>query len=324
MAKIRPADWSSTSAYAVGAEVYYSGLLYECVTAISAGNNAIPVDNTSWKLLGFWDVQDFYSLQEGILEYANSDDTIFVNSLPRFIQRAHDDIASVIRSPGMLVTREFTVDGESSFRLSSDVLEIDHIRRDGDASGAATLEQKGYIEIKPAQDETEWQTLRQYYNRDFGNPGSILDAYKFPRYIIRNSRVYITGPNLPENTTVIVTYYQNPPKLGQTYNRIDQETGAALNSAGQTLAQWTAAGNSAGSFVQGTIGPVTSNYFVQAFPNLVLLGALSSAEVYLNDNPRIQQIKEEYKQMLNETIEKIEEFKQNNSNSPIATVDLLS
>lgn len=322
MAKIRPSDWVSTQAYSVGAEVYYTGLLYECTTAVSANanGNAIPVDNTSWKLIGFWDVQDFYSMQEGILQYANNlDDPIFVNSIPRFIQRSHDDMASIIRSPAMRVTREFVVDSDSSFPISSDVLEFTLLRRDGNSAGSGTVEDNGYIQIKAAQDEAEFEVLRQLYPKNQYKTA----GYDFPRYYVKDGSVRI-APALPSGTKVIVTYYQNPPKLGQTYGRVDQETGLALNSAGQTLAQWVAAGgtNTNANFVQQQITP-TTNYFVAAFPNLFLLGAVKAAEVYLRDQINIDAIKAEYEQMLTETVEKIEDFDYNNNVSPVMSFSLL-
>ena len=293
MAIVLPSNWVSTQAYAVGAQVSYNGIGYECLTAVAANasGNAIPVGNSSWQVYAVFRITEYYSLQEAILQAVNSDDDFIESSLPLFIQNAERKIGKLLRSPAQVVTRTYSVDSQSRFAIPLDLLEIIHLRWDND-DGGYDLQSRGSISMQ-RMDRTNFEELKQYYsdttyNYEYG-------SYEYPGYRTDNRYVHI-APDYAAGEMFEMMYYQEVPELGSTVG-ITNSTGTPLNSAGQTQAQWVAAGNSASTFVQET-ELVLNNLWTATTPHLLKAAACKEAEDYLGNSERAAVWDAQFKELL--------------------------
>ena len=103
-----------------------------------------------------------------------------------------------------------------------------------------------------------------------------------------------------------LNYYASIPKLGSEVLLVNQ-MGMPINSAGETVEEWVAAGNSALDFVQA-METVTRNWFVSSAPQMMLYGALINADLYLKDDSRTEIWHAKFERAELETQDKINRF----------------
>lgn len=270
---LRPADWVSTNAYAVGDRVTYNGVGYQAEEAVAAvvapAANPIPVGNTDWRAFAVFEITDYYSLQEDVLLELNTDSDQICASVPKFIQAAEVIMSKFLRSPAQRVTRRFSVDSNGAFQIPSDVIEIEHLRTDDTDGSDRTLLERGSISIQKTN-RTVYEEVRQYYR---SNPFFSGEIYQYPVYYVEGADIRI-APVYETGTDILMTYWQKVPQLGRTGLRTRTVNNVAepINAQNQTMAEWVAAGNAAGDFVQAT-QVVTRNLWTATTPELLKAAA---------------------------------------------------
>ena len=297
MAVIIPSAWVSTQAYAVGTQVAYNGVGYQCVTAVSAnsGGNAIPPGNSAWEVYAVFRITDYYSLQEAIEFALNTNDAEVNNSIPLFIQNTERKVGKLLRSPAQLISRIFTVDADSKFAIPTDMLQVHHLRRNLDTGAGFDILSRGAISIQRGE-RTSFEELKQYYA---GTTYSYdLGAYDFPLFRSDDQYIWI-APEYEAGETFEMMYYQEVPELGSTVGLVNADY-VAVNDSDETLAQWVARGGSASTFVQAT-QLVTSNLWTATIPHLLKAGACREAEQYLNNPERAEHWNNQFIELMTAT-----------------------
>ena len=109
-------------------------------------------------------------------------------------------------------------------------------------------------------------------------------------------------------TEIELYYYAQIPQLGTTVRLVNQN-GDPINAEGQTIDQWIAAGNTRDSFEQAT-DMVEVNWFITAKPDLLLYGAITKAEAYLRDDPRMEIWNRKFERAELETMDLITRFEE--------------
>lgn len=297
-----PAAWSQNSNYDIGDLVSLNGIGYRCTVAHSA-TTMDPIDNSgSWEVYGVFGIEDYYSLQEYINFVANPNNDIVTRSIPVYINNTEQKLSKLLRSPGQKVTRVFTMTTNSRIAIRDDMLEIEHIRWNQDTKGY-TLRDRGSITIQKA-DKTTFEELRQsfdqfgFYPDDFG--------FEYPVYYNDDQYIYIS-PDFENGTEFEITYFERVAPLGQLVGAVN-DNGEPTNTAGQTLAQWTAAGNQPDTFVQQTFVN-TYNLWVATTPHLLKAGALMQIAEALQDPDRYEMFEKEFNSLFAATHEEFQRWK---------------
>ena len=307
MARIYP-EWSATSDYAVDAIARREGILYKATSAITGNaNNVEPrLNEAEWEVYAVVRIEDYYSLIEAIrLELNRTDDEYLTQSIPLFIQLAEESFQTRIRAPIQRSRMVLTVDAESRVAVPSGLLQVLNLRINGDQLQGSSLLSAGQSEILAGNFE-EYIDLKRSYSNDF-TFNSYPSNYDAPVYWF-DSTYFNIAPTLEEGTELELWYYEQIPQLGREVLLTDAN-GNPINSAGQTLAQWTDSGESASSFVQAT-EVVISNWFVSAVPQLLLYGALVNAESFLKEDARIPLWQSRFQAAEAETMELIQRFEE--------------
>ena len=275
MATIEPAVWSATTDYTSGDRVTYNGIGYEA-TATHTASSTNPVDNSNWKVYAVFRITDYYSLQEFMEFEGNPNNDMVIRSIPSFIQNAEFKMEKFLRSPGQRVRRVFDIDRDSSFELAGDEIEIEHVRRNTDASNGRTLLDRGAYSIQSVGDDrTTFERVRQDYRDFLGFPG-----VDFPVYFVDDARLYI-APDYENGTEIEVTYWQRVPELGSTVGILNDDF-EPVNADDQTADEWVAAGNDRADFVQAE-EVVTSNLWTATTPHLLKAMAMVEMSIAMND-----------------------------------------
>lgn len=303
-------DWTAGT-YAVGARVRYNGVLYEAINArvpTDTDNPSLDVDN--WKVVAVLRIQDYNSLIEAVKLEINTTDRMINESIPMFIQLAEESLQTRVRAPVQRSRVILTVDAQSRVEVPSDLLQVINMRYNIESENTATdtLMARGGTEILAGNYE-EYQDLKRYYSSaiGFGIARVYPSNYEAPVYWF-DDRYFWIAPDVSMGTEIELYYYAMIPQLGTTVNLVNQD-GDPINTAGQTVAQWVAAGNSANDFVQAT-DTVEVNWFLTAKPDMLLYGAVMAAEAYLRDDPRMGIWKAKFEQSELEIHHLIDRFEQ--------------
>ena len=307
MARIYP-EWSATSDYAVDAIARREGILYKATSAITGNSTNVEprLNEDEWDVYAVVRIEDYYSLIEAIrLELNRTDDEYLTQSIPLFIQLAEESFQTRIRAPIQRSRMILTVDAESRVAVPSGLLQVLNLRINGDQLQGSSLLSAGQSEILAGNFE-EYIDLKRSYSNDF-TFNSYPSNYDAPVYWF-DSTYFNIAPTLEEGTELELWYYEQIPQLGREVLLTDAN-GNPINSAGQTLTQWTDSGESASSFVQAT-EVVISNWFVSAVPQLLLYGALVNAESFLKEDARIPLWQSRFQAAEAETMELIQRFEE--------------
>ena len=304
-----PEAWNANASYNIDDVVLFNGIRFVCTTAVpaSAVGNVIPVDNTSWRFDSVLRIVDAYSLYYSIQLDINTDDDMINNSIPLYVQNVERKLSKSLRSPAQKITRTFPVragrENETLFDIPSDMLATFHLRSMSDDAGY-NLESRGAIVIQ-GTDYTSFERLRERYISNGYYLDNILD-FDYPVYVMDDTTFKI-APRLPDEVThVELTYYQQVPELTSIVEAANDDY-EPVNSAGQTLAQWVAAGNTPESF-QIELITVLDNLWTATTPHLLKAGALVEAYSYLN-NPEDSAIaKAQFDELLAMTISEFREL----------------
>lgn len=282
--RLFPTQWSNTAGYSSGDRVKFSGVVYQARTTIDAptGNNTnrMPFDNdTQWEFSHVERAEDLYGIIETIRFIINVDENPEItNSIPYGIQMAENSFMRELRVTNMKRIASRPMLSESRLTGMQNLIEIINIRIRGD-----NLDQP-YLEIREG-DYREFITAKNTAETDFAIRYD-NEAIPGRRYVYFKDREYIyIAPEIPEGTMMEIFYYEQEPSLGTTSNLVN-DAGMPINSAGQTIDQWVAAGNAIDTFVQATRFE-TANWFTVAAPELYIYGCLLSLEAWLKDDPRI-------------------------------------
>ena len=274
--------WTSTSEHPRGTTVTFSGVAYQALNDIPINTAAIPFDNPNWKPLHIIAVSDIYGIIEAIrLELNATKNNTTNNSINHLISLAHNSFKRTIRVPEMLDTRFTMVDADGNIKVPSGCLEPLrlNVMSDTKANYAISIKRADPSEFRRQElgiDDTAAFAQANMYD---GNP--------FVEYVyLPNRDEYKIRPVLAEGTEIEVYGYFEEPTLGTRIDWIDNH-GRELNSDRQTVTEWEAAGNSPENFVQATID-ITTNWFSQAAPDLIIYGALLHAEAWIKDESKIQ------------------------------------
>lgn len=300
--------YADNTAYAIRATAEFNGVVYEATSAIPVTNTTNPVqdNNVNWKINSVIRLEDAYSIWSSVYLSLNTDNPKITNSIWLYLQIAEQHIAKVVRSPLQITTRDFVLDDESSFIFPDNLLEIDNIRLKGSIGAINTgssLQQRGFIEFRNAN-KANYEVLRQFHLNGIVRDNT-LSQFDYPVYWHEEDRCYL-APNYDAGTVVEMTFYGSEAQLGTTQPEVNDDF-EPINSASQTLAEWIAAGNSAGNFVQNQAF-IDKNLWTDQAPHLVKLGALVAAENDLKDPIRSESWKAEYDRNLEETISEYEAF----------------
>ena len=304
MAFIIPTEWTAGT-YTAGDEVLDGGVVYRAISDRTSADTVRPSLNTNWEVVSVINVNDYNSVVEAVRLQLNVRNNPEINdSIPLFIQLTEESFKTRIRAPQMRMTTILTVDSESRIRPPGDLIEVINLRLNSDVSPRAGVFGNEVIEILNSNYE-EFQRVRAAgrANNNFTNDSNAFESavYWF------DSTYFHLAPTYEAGTEIELVYYKVIPQLGSSVLLTDAN-GNPVNAAGQTLAQWTAAGNTADSFVQAS-QTVTRNWFTSAVPQLLVYGACLRGKVYLrDDDPRIAQWEEMYAQAELEVHEYINTF----------------
>lgn len=303
-------DWSA-GAFARGDLVRFNGVLYEALNARTATDTDNPsVDTANWKVAAVLRIQDYNSLIEAIRLEINTTDSMINNSIPMFIQLAEESLQTRVRAPVQRARVILTVDAESRVEVPTDLLQVINMRYnvDDNINSTNSIQARGGTEILAGNYE-EFRDLQRHYNLSsgFGLNSDRTSNYEAPVYWF-DDRYFHIAPDVAMGTEIELYYYAMIPQLGTTVNLVNQN-GDPINSAGQTTAQWVAAGNSANDFVQAT-DTVENNWFLTAKPDMLLYGAVMSAESYLRDDPRMDIWRRKFEQAELEIHHLVDRFEQ--------------
>lgn len=304
MATFEYPTWSAGT-YAVGDRVQDNGVLYQALTARTSSDTTRPsLDRTNWKLAGIIRIQNRNALYEAIRFEINVNNDMIDDSAPFFVQLAEESFQTRIRAPIQRSTVTLTTDSQGRIEVPEDLLEVINVRIMDNAAGSDEIMDNMRIEILAAGSQEEYLRLREGYN----SYRFRLDAYRTGVYWY-DDRYFKIAPVLDAGTEIELQYYAKIPQLGSTVNLVNQN-GQPINSAGQTVDQWVAAGNTPGSFEQAT-DTVDVNWFITAAPQMLLYGAILNAESYLKDDERLPMWQQRFQAAEAETINLIERFQDN-------------
>ena len=309
-------NWAAATSYAVGDRARYNGVLYRALNAITGNpsNNNPNIDVDNWVVAAVLRIQDYNSLIEAIKLEINTDDDMINDSIPMFIQLAEESFQTRIRAPIQRARTILTVDAESRVLVPGDLLQVINMRINEGTSGAPTtgdsLISRGYTEILAGNYE-EYRDLQRYFSSDLGEGinRSYPTNYEAPVYWFDDQYFYI-APNIAMGTEIELYYYAQIPQLGTTVRLVNQN-GDPINDQGQTVDQWIAAGggNTANNFIQAT-DTVEVNWYITAKPDLLLYGAITKAEAYLKDDPRMEIWRTQFERAELETMDLITRFEE--------------
>ena len=309
------AEWSATADYAVGAIARREGILYKATSAITGNSNNVEprLNEDEWDVYAVVRIEDYYSLIESIrLELNRNDDEYLTQSIPLFIQLAEESFQTRIRAPIQRSRMILTVDSESRITVPSGLLQVLNLRINGDQLQGSSLLSAGQSEILAGNFE-EYIDLKRSYSNDF-TFNSYPSNYDAPVYWF-DSTYFNIAPTLEEGTEIELWYYEQIPQLGRKV-LLTNAAGDPINAAGQTVAEWVAAGggNTEGNFVQAT-EIVLTNWFISAVPQLLLYGALVNAESYLKEDQRIPLWQARFQAAEAEAVELIQRFEEGRSHT---------
>ncbi len=276
--QILPSEWVATNAYSTDDVVQHSGVRF-VAKSDQIANSASPIGNdANWEYDGVLRITDFYSLQYSIEEALNTQDATVRNSIPSFIELAERYIGKLLRSPGQLEERIFTVDADSKFAIPFDMLAVNHMRRNNEESSYDLLS-RGSISIIRAPDRESFEELQQYYT----NTGPFYQntsEYSYPYWRSDNEYFHI-APAYDDGDEIALQYYQAVPLLGTSATQVNDDY-EPLNADGQTEAQFVAGGGEAADFVEEEL-ITTTNLWTATQPHLLKAAAMVEALRFLND-----------------------------------------
>ena len=308
MARFMFPDWVSDQAYTSGARVNFNGVTYNAQADVTSTTDPSQ-DETNWTATAVSKIQDYNSLYEAIRLELNIDSkSRIVDSIPLFIQLTEESFKTRIRAPQQRRSVILTIDSQGRVQAPSDLLQVINFRLNSTTSAVFGQFSRASIEIQNG-DYEQFQEIRQYYQGE-NEYEYYLDKFDTAVYWFDN-RYFNIAPLYEAGQEVELVYYGVIPQLGETIN-LTNEAGMPINSAGQTSAEWVAAGgtNTAGNFVQGT-QLVTRNWFTAAAPQMLFYGALLKAQAFLKDDPRIPIWQEMYNQAEFEIHDMIDKFQNN-------------
>ena len=311
MAILVPTAFSTTTDYSTGDRAELNGIVFETLRDVAASTTT-PVGNPNWKVVAVLRITEYYSLQDAIEFEINNEDPVVNGSIPSYIQAVGFKLEKILRSPGQRIQRIFTLDANSRFEFTDDMIEIYHVRRNLDGAGG-TLAERGNISLQRA-DRTTFEELRQSYRNYSDFPD--YQGIEFPVYCTKVDNEYCyVAPDYEEGTEIAVTYYQRVPELGATVGVLN-DMDEPINSAGQTEAEWVAASedNTVNNFVQQQV-VVSSNLWTATIPHVLKAGALVDAFLALNEPEKAALWDAQYKELLAATIEEFAKFDASGSTS---------
>ena len=307
MAFILHPDWSSAGTYTEGQRVNFVGVTYENITGNFLSSTDPSQDGLNWEAVAVTQICDYNSLYEAVRLELNTEVPKIEDSIPMFIQLAEESFKTRIRAPQMRRTVNLQMDAQGRIMAPEDLIEVINIRFTTQSSTALGVFSRGTVEILNANYE-EFREVREYFDGQTSNFIGSLTRFEAPLYWF-DDRYFNIAPTMDEGTEVELVYYGVIPKLGQTVGLIN-DAGLPVNSAGQTQAQWVAAGNTADTFVQAT-ERVMRNWYTQAAPQMLLYGSLIYAESYLRDGDnRIALWREQFEKAELETEHMIQHFRE--------------
>ena len=311
MSFITPATFATSTAYSIGSQVLFNGVVYEATIAILASNTTDPSQSDDWKVVSVRELVDYNAIVEAVRLQLNVRDNQEINdSVPLFMQLTEDSIKMRIRAPALIARRVLTVDTEGRVTPPSDLLEIISVRFNGTDSSNTGAFAEDVIEILNANYEEYQRVLRADREQHRDRLSFDSAVYWF------DSRYLFFAPAYTAGSEIEITYYKREPRLGEVVNITDFD-GNELNSAGQTEAQWIAAStsNTAANFVVDT-QVTTSNWFSDTAPQMLLYGACLRARTYLrDDDSRLKQWAELYVQAEKELQDLIDSFEDRQAHS---------
>ena len=302
MAAIYP-NWASGN-FTAGDKVTDDGVIYQALNTFASATRP-TLDPTNWEAVGVVKIQSYHSLRQAIALEINTDDDMINDSIPLFIQMAEESFETRIRAPIQRATTILTVDTMSRVEIPRDLLQVINLRHNSTTPRQSDLLDRGRVEILAGNVE-EYQELRQLYSdTSRSNSFNQVTGFEAPVYWYDEKYFYI-APDYEQGTEMELNYYASIPKLGTEVLLVNQN-GDPINSAGQTVAQWVSAGNTANSFVQA-MDTVERNWFVTSAPQMLLYGALINADLYLKDDSRTEIWHAKFERAELETQDKINRF----------------
>ena len=324
MLRTIPAAWVSGASYTQDTSlVTYRGIIFQALTTHNGVTTDPLEDTTNWKVNGIYRIQDIYSLAEAVKIAVNRNVPQINNSVWMYIQMMEASIATRLRVPAQLTRTvqtvvQMTEDGESYIEMPDSTLQIENIRVmnpdgvGGDDGDFNSLLYQGRYEINEAN-YYEYQLIKQRYDSDIDFFDAVSSTqFRSMVYWNDGRRAYF-APTLSAGTQVEVVYYAELNPLGYPI-LLTNADGDAVNDAGQTQAQWIAAGNTAATFVQGS-GIQETNWFVQAGPRMCLYGTIMTMEQFLKDDDRWPLFQQQFLQAEAEIQELIDKFESKRSST---------
>ena len=313
MATFEP-TWSDTATYTndgtTAQRITFNGVVYSVASPASGTTTRtttagqIPFDNDDWVVSHIVRLIDYYSIIEGLkLELKQVADSETNLSMPYFIQKAELSFQRTIRVPQMVRRAVLTSESNGDLRIPSDMLEPINLRRNTEAS----INQRN-ISIRFTGDDYQEWVSRQFddiTDTTIDSDGERIVAA--PVFRIEGNDIKI-APTPEAGIEYELVYYGSFPQLGTVANLVNDE-GLPVNSAGQTSAQWVAAGgtNTAANFVQATEA-ITTNYYTQTDPDLVFYGALYQAYLWLKETDSAQVALNDFNRVKEEIEMQVEDF----------------
>ena len=317
MAVIHPQWEGQTSSYDMNQEVRDDGVLYKARRNVAADvNNERPCnDETNWRVVGVLSIQSENSLVEAIkLELNATGNERINNSIPLFMQLAHESFKTRIRAP---ISRAVTVvptDADGSILVPDDLQQVINLRLSDVSNNSGTIFGRAGSQILAAQNYQEFIDLRRYYSEGLGlgSIGFNPSNYTTMVYWFDNESFQL-APSPEMGTMVELRYYAGIPRLG-TYQNLVDDNGDPINEQGQTITEWVAAGNPPSTFVQAT-ERVTRNWYVAVAPQLLLYGSILAGETYLKDDDRLPMWRQKYQAAEAEVHDYIDTFEQDRAHT---------
>lgn len=292
MAFVIPTAWVSNQAYSEGDRVSFNGVTYEALADVTSTTNPSQ-DGTNWNVIAVTKIQDYNSLVEAVrLELNENTSVELTESVPMFINNTETDLKLTFSVPAQIKTNvQLTVDDEGRVEMPADLLEIRNIRLANDTpANIYGVRERQTLEFYNVTKES-YEEVRQTDDNGFFN----INEFDSPVYFYDGQYAWI-APMYDAGTVIEITYIAELIPLGTTIFRT--RNGEPINSAGQTVAEWVAAGNAANTFVQATVTQ-TNNWFLSVLPELLLYGACTRAERFLRDREQVQIYKEKYQEAQN-------------------------
>ena len=306
MGFVIPAAWSASATYTSGATVALNGVVYEALQGVgpTADDPSRDAAGTTWRVVSVLGIQDYNSLVEAVRLQLNNRTIEEINdSIPLFIQLTEESLKMRLRAPFQRRTEILTVDAQSRVTVPSGFLELINMRFNAGESTKPYPFNRDIFEIQNANKE-EFLMARNYNNAAFFSHNTQLSFDSSVYWF--DSQYFHLAPEYEMGEEIEIDYYQREPRLGETIGVVNA-AGDAVNSAGQTLAEWEAAGNPANTFVQATQINVV-NGWISLAPNMLLYGACLRAKPFLKDLDVLEVWSAMYKQSEDEVMELISTF----------------